>query len=128
MGGLGTIIVNVFARVQGQLALVFAGGAEDRSPLLHGMDHGPWSVVNAPWSMVHGPGAMVPGPWSWSMSMAMTIVDRGWIIQFWQKLMVDVFLQLDLGINQITKMTVNKTSDEIHIFESCPTRVFFYRF
>ena len=55
MGDLDTFIVNVFAGVRGRLAPAFAGGAGGGSPLLHGMDHGLWSMVHFPWSMVHGP-------------------------------------------------------------------------
>ena len=55
LGGLDTFIVNVFAGVRGRLAPAFAGGAGGGSPLLHGMDHGLWSMVHFPWSMVHGP-------------------------------------------------------------------------
>ena len=55
MGDLDTFIVNVFAGVRGRLAPAFAGGAGGGSPLLHGMDHGLWSMVHFPRSMVHGP-------------------------------------------------------------------------
>ena len=50
LGGLDTIIVDVFAGVRGRLAPAFAGGAGGGSPLLHGMDHGLWSNDNFPWS------------------------------------------------------------------------------
>ena len=44
-----------FRRGTGAASPCVCRGAGGGSPLLHGMDHGLWSMVDFPWSMDHGP-------------------------------------------------------------------------